>query len=162
VKVLAWHRVLLLTAFLLLAQSALLIRDSAACFPGFRPKPGVTNPTDNARDCEPIPKTPPPPPPPTTVSPPPKVEEPKAPPPPKVVQPKAPPSELSVPPGERARDAGERARELLEGRTAPPVTTAPGGGEDAGSAIESLGKALRQQQPSGELVAAIPRPPDDG
>lgn len=158
-KVLVWRRVLLLTASLLLAQSALLIRDSAACYPGYRPKPGVTNPQINERDCEPIPKTPPPPPPPTTVSPPPKVEEPKSPPSPKVVKPK--PPEPSIQPGDMARDAENRLRQLLEGGTAPPVTT-PGSGEDAGSAIESLGKALRQQQPSGELVAAVPRPPDDG
>ena len=157
-KALAWHRVLLLTASLLLAQSALLIRDSAACFPGFRPKPGITNPTDNARDCEPIPKTPPPPPP-TTVSPPPKVQEPKQPDSqPKVVK----PPEPTIPPGDRARDVENRLRQLLEGVTVPPVTT-PGSDDDAGSAIEGIGRLLRQQPPpSGQLVAAVPRPPDDG
>jgi len=179
------RRFLLLIFALLVAQAILLVRESTACFPGFRPKPGVTNPQDNARDCEPIPKAPPaapaPPAPPSAGPKGPAVTTPAPDPtPPRTPQAPAvttPPPPLTAPPpgpaivdpgpasGDRAREIGDRLRDMLGDRPVGAVVVPTDPGLSVDSALESLGSALRSlgegKPDPGRLLAAVPRASGD-
>jgi hypothetical protein len=131
----AFGGVLIGLAALFVARAVVFVPEASACNPGFKPKPGVTNPTDNARDCEPesAPASPPPPPGGTVASPEP--ERPKKPP---IVS----PSDQRKNVEDRLRKGskdGERSTDA-SGPKAPPQGRADG----LDAAIERLGKKLEQ------------------
>ena len=146
-------RVLIGLAALFAARAVVFVPEASACLPGFKPKPGVTNPTDNARDCEPEGGSAPPPPPPQGGT--------SAPPGPERTK-KDPPI---VSPSEQRKKVEDRLRKRSKGEDGEQATDASGpkappGGKADGTdeAIKRLGKKLGQDGERAEepKVSAYP------
>ena len=130
------------------AQAIVFVPEAGACLPGFKPKPGVTNPTDNERDCEPEGK-PASPPPPGGVAVPPEPRRPKKPP--------------IVSPSEQRKKVEDFLRERSKGeegeREAEPSTPkAPPPGESADDSIKRLGEKLKQDEEGRKPLGVPGRP----
>ena len=145
--------VLIGVAALFAARAVVFVPEASACLPGFKPKPGVTNPTDNARDCEPEGGSAPPPPSPQGGT--------SAPPGPERTK-KDPPI---VSPSEQRKKVEDRLRKRSKGEDGEQATDASGpkappGGKADGTdeAIKRLGKKLGQDGERAEepKVSAYP------
>lgn len=138
-------------------QSVLFVPKSTACLPGFKPKPGVTNPQDNARDCEPVGSPSPPPSGPSAPSSAP--SEPT-----ETKRRKTPPV---VPPSMGRQKAEELLRERFRGSDEPvgpqqPRPPAPRRPDEADEAIKRLGDKLKRGSPARPPGAQVPPPLNGG